>query len=96
MLSNKWTSTDTVYNNAIMTGSPLYYEYVSKYRRVTVVGNGNGFELRVHYKGLPIKDWSRTYGVKEDAIAWAKTQADNRELLLGALTIKEAPGRRLI
>lgn len=94
MLSSSWSYNDTVYYQR-PSGNPIYFEYVSKYRRVLVVGVGRGFELRVSYKGLPVKNWSKNYGVKEDAIAWAVVQSENREISFGCMTIKEPTGKRL-
>lgn len=91
MLSYTWSLMDNVYYTP-KNGVPLYFEYVSKYRRVTVVGIGRGFELRVNYKGIAVKDWSRSYGDIATAMAWAKVQADNREITTGSLTIREAIG----
>lgn len=87
----KWSYTDTVYY-APKTGLRLYYEFVSKYRRVIVVEEGNGFELRVSYKGLPLKPWSKRYGVKEDAVAWARVQAANTSIAMGCVTLKDYNG----
>lgn len=95
MLSEKWVSNDTVYYKPTM-GLPIYFEYVSKYRRVVVVGVGAGFELRVTYKGIPVPAWSKNYGYKGDALGWAKVQSENRDILFGCLTIKEPLGKRII
>ncbi len=77
-------------------GNQIYFEYVSKYRRIVIVGEVNGFELRVTYRGIDIPSWSKNYGKKEDAIAWAKASSANRELVIGCLTIKEAVGKQII
>ena len=93
--SKTWNITDNVYNRPVTSGLPISYEFVSKYRRVLVVGEGSGFELRVSYKGLPVNPWSKRYGAKEDAIAWAKVQSSNNSIVMGILTIKDYGGKRI-
>lgn len=93
--SRTWNKTDNVYYRP-SAGLALYYEFVSTYRRVIVVAEGNGFELRVSYKRLPLNSWSKRYGTKEDAIAWAKVQSANNDILMGCITIKDYGGRKVI
>lgn len=76
----------------------LFYEYVSPYRRVTMVLDGTTFCLRVTYRGFfsELKAWEKTYGDKEICAAWTKAQIENRDIKIGSLTIKEAPGKIII
>jgi hypothetical protein len=77
----------------------LYFEYVSKYRRIIVVEDAGGFEIEVTYKAdaKHIPSWTKRYGAVGMAIAWAEAIADNREIRInGIMTIREAPGKRLI
>lgn len=78
--------------------SELFYEYVSSYRRVTMVLDGATWCLRVTYRGFfsELKAWEKTYGDKETCAAWTNIQVANREIGRGCLTIKEAPGKILI
>lgn len=94
-LSKNWDTNDTVYAKP-SGGLALHYEFVSTYRRVIVVAEGNGSELRVSYKRLPIKSWSKRYRVKEDAIAWAKVQAANNNISFGCMTVKDYAGKQII
>jgi len=90
----------------IVNSRPLYYEYVSKYRRIIVTSETGKncfnetvecFIIEVSYKGVGLKTWSKTWCNKSDAIAWAKTYAENREINIGGrMTIKEAIGKQLI
>lgn len=80
-------------------GRPIFYEYVSDYRRIVVLGNNPGFEIRTEYKGFAkefIKTWSTHWGDKSIAIAWAKYYAQNRNIVCGNLTIIEKVGRQII
>jgi hypothetical protein len=76
----------------------LFYEYVSEYRRVVMVLDGSTWELRVTYHGFAkeLKGWFKTYGDKDVCAAWTKTQVANRDIRMGILTIKEAPGKVII
>lgn len=76
----------------------LFYEYVSAYRRVTMVLDGSTWCLRVDYRGFAkeLKAWEKTYGDKDVCAAWTKVQVENRNIILGSLTIKEAPGKVII
>lgn len=81
------------------TARPIYYEYVSDYRRIVVLGNENGFEIRTEYKGFAkefCKTWSTFWGQKPDAIAWAKCYSQNRNIVCGNLTIIERVGKQII
>lgn len=93
--SRTWNTNDTVYSKPF-TGLALHYEFVSTYRRVIVVAEGDGFELRVSYKRLPLESWSKRYGVKEDAVAWAEVQAANKDISFGCMTVKDYAGKRII
>lgn len=76
----------------------LFYEYVSPYRRVVMVKDGSGWEMRVSYHGFAkeIKSWAKRYGDKDMCAAWTKVHVGDRNIRLGILTIKEAPGRVII
>jgi hypothetical protein len=76
----------------------LFYEYVSPYRRVIMVKDGSGWEIRVSYRGFAkeLKSWTKRYGDKDICAAWTKAQVANRNIVLGCLTIKEAPGKVII
>lgn len=76
----------------------LFYEYVSPYRRVVMVLDGSTWELRVTYHGFAkeLKGWFKTYGDKSICAAWTKVQVANRDIRMGCLTIKEAPGEVII
>lgn len=85
--------------SAVTSGQAILFEYVSAYRRVVVLQTGSAYQVRTTYKGLcrELKEWSTYWGDKAVATAWAETYAANREIILsGILTIKEAPGKRLI
>jgi hypothetical protein len=43
------------------TGAELFYEYVSMYRRVIMVKDGSGWEMRVSYHGFAkeLKSWTK-------------------------------------
>jgi len=78
---------------------PIYYEYVSDYRRIVVLGKDYGFEIITEYKGFAKelnKTWSTHWGVKADAIAWAKCYSQNRNIICGGLTIIEKVGKQII
>lgn len=78
---------------------PIYYEYNSDYRRIVVLGNEPGFEIRTEYKGFAKefnKTWSTHWGDKSIAIAWAKCYSENRYVVCGNLTIKERIGKQII
>lgn len=80
-------------------GLPIYFEYVSKYRRILVVLDGSTWTIKVSFKGdaRHIKPFEKTYGDKSIAIAWAKQIASNRDILMGSsFTVKEAIGKTLI
>lgn len=78
--------------------SELFYEYVSPYRRVVMVKDGYGWEMRVSYHGFAkeLKSWVKRYGDKDMCAAWTKVHVENRNIELGILTIKEAPGKVVI
>ena len=89
----------TAYSHNISNARRIYYEYISQYRRIVVLENGTGFEICVSYKDVAKeynKTWSSCWGVKEDAIAWAKAYSENRNIVCGRLTIIEKIGRQLI
>lgn len=82
-----------------VSGLPIYFEYVSKYRRVLVLKDGNTWMLRVCYKAdaKNIPSWGKTYGDKDVCFAWANTQVENRNIIVStAFTIVEATGKILI
>jgi hypothetical protein len=73
----------------------IYFEYVSKYRRIVVLEHGRGFEISVTYKGFAKeynKPYSTYWGELPDAIGWAKAYVENRNIICGNLTIIEACG----
>jgi hypothetical protein len=76
----------------------LFYEYVSPYRRVVMVLDGSTWELRVTYHGFAkeLKGCVKTYGDKSICAAWTLAQVNNRDIRMGCLTIKEAPGKVII
>ena len=77
----------------------IYYEYSSDYRRIVMLENGTGFEVRTEYKGFAKefnKTWSTYWGTKEIAMAYAKCYSDNRYVVCGNLTIKEKQGTQII
>lgn len=76
----------------------LFFEYASKYRRVTMTLEGSTWVLRVSYKDVAreLKTWEKTYGDKEICAAWTRTQVENRNIIIGSLTIIEATGTILI
>lgn len=81
------------------SGLPIYFEYVSKYRRVLIVKDQNTWILRVSYKGTAahIKTWQKTYADQSVCKAWAMVQANNTEILISPmLTIREAIGKVII
>lgn len=89
----------TAYSHNTNTSRRIYYEYNSQYRRIVVLENGSGFEICVSYKGVAKeynKPWSTCWGVREDAIAWAKGYSENRNIICGILTIIEKRGNQLI
>lgn len=78
---------------------PIYFEYVSDYRRIVVLGEDSGFQIRTEYKGFAkefCKTWSTYWGQKSDAIAWAKYYSQNRNIVCGNLTIIEKIGKQII
>ena len=82
-----------------VNGLPIYFEYVSKYRRVLVLNDGNTWVLRVSYKAdaKNIPSWEKTYGDKSVCFAWANVQVENRNIVVSpAFTIIEAKGKTLI
>ena len=85
---------DNVYaaRNIDATARPIYYEYVSKYRRITVLGDNSGFEIEVSYKGVDVNDWSKRYRVKSHALSWAKSIATNRHIQTKSIGIIEPIG----
>lgn len=89
----------------VVSSRPIYYEYVSKYRRILVTSETGKncfgetvecFITEVSYKNCDLKAWSKTWGDKQVAIGWAKVYAGNRDIVLGRLTIKEPIGKQLI
>ena len=89
----------TAYNHNSSYARRIYYEYVSQYRRIVVLENGNGFEICVSYKDIAkeyIKSWSSCWGEIADAINWAKAYSENRNIVCGILTIVEKRGKQLI
>ena len=76
----------------------LFFEYVSVYRRVVMVKDGSGWEMRVTYHGFAKehKPWFKRYGDKDICAAWTKVHVEDRNIRLGILTIKEAPGKVII
>ena len=83
----------------IVSSNRLYFEWVSQYRRIVVVEDGSGFEIRVTYKGLAAdcKPWSTRWGVLSDAMGWAQFYADNKEVRINrCLTAKDFNGKRII
>lgn len=76
----------------------LFFEYASKYRRVTMTLEGRTWVLRVSYKGFAaeLKTWEKTYGDKDLCAAWTWAQVENRDIVIGSLTIREATGTILI
>ncbi|WP_431129691.1 hypothetical protein [Flagellimonas flava] len=85
---------DNVYATNLRKGDakPIYFEYLSKYRRIMVLGDSSGHIIEVSYKGVDVPAWSKRYKEKEHAIAWAKQIAENRDICLGMLTICEPIG----
>ena len=85
-------------------GRPIFFEYVSDYRRIVVLGTVDypkvkGFEIRTEYKGFAKEfndTWSTHWGLKSDAIAWAKGYSENRSIMCGNITIKENTGKQTI
>lgn len=83
----------------IVSSNRLYFEWTSQYRRIVVVEDGAGFEVRVTYKGLAAdcKPWATRWGVLSDAMAWAQVYADNKEVRINRLlTAKDFNGKRII
>jgi len=83
----------------VSNARPIYFEYVSDYRRIVVLGKESGFEIRTEYKGFAkefCKTWSTHWGQKDHAIAWAKCYAANRNIVCGNLTITEKIGKQII
>ncbi len=79
-----------------VVGRRIYFEFVSKYRRVIVVADGSGFEIETSYKGLELASWTKRYGDLAIAMAWAERISANNEILLGCLTLREPKGKRII
>ena len=80
-------------------GLPIYFEYVSKYRRILVVLDGSTWTIKVSFKGdaRHIKSFEKIYGDKSIAFAWAKQIASNRDIFMGSsFIVKEAIGQTLI
>jgi hypothetical protein len=80
-------------------GLPIYFEYVSAYRRIVVVLDDSTWTIKCSFKGMAadLKPFEKTYGDKEVALAWAKAMAQNREVILShTLTVREAKGKYCI
>lgn len=80
-------------------GLPIYFEYVSKYRRVLLVKDGSSWIMKVSFHGdaKHIKSYKHTWGYKQDAYADAKSTVAFRDILMGAsFTVKEAIGKTII